>query len=174
MTARDPTDRENPFQPLSDRVFPEVNAEPVAPLTPAEFRRRLGAAALDAALLSGLWLCLMIGLGLFAAGARGVGVSNAKVESVTPRLAILGTLMTAWLYFAIMEGGPNGATVGKRTVGIRVVGRSGRPLGFGGASLRFAAKMLSAGLGGLGFLVALLPWRRALHDFLADTLVVRA
>ena len=66
-----------------------------------------------------------------------------------------------------------GQTVGKMAMAIKVVRRDGHPLGVGTALLRLVGYLFSALLLFAGFLmIAFDPQRRALHDRLADTLVV--
>ena len=80
-----------------------------------------------------------------------------------------------WLYFALMETGKNQATLGKMVVGIKVTDLSGNRVTFGRATGRYFGKILSALTVFVGFMMA--GWttkRQALHDIMADTLVVRA
>ena len=66
-----------------------------------------------------------------------------------------------------------GQTVGKMAMAIKVVRRDGHPLGVGTALLRLVGYLFSTLLLFAGFLmIAFDPQRRALHDRLADTLVV--
>jgi uncharacterized RDD family membrane protein YckC len=80
-----------------------------------------------------------------------------------------------------------GQTIGKRALGIRVVGLNGQPLSWGQAAGRAAIwtfpKLLPSGLGALGGLFRLLdglwplwdkPYRQALHDKAVKTIVVKA
>ena len=68
-----------------------------------------------------------------------------------------------------------GATLGKALLGLRVVGPDGKPPRIGRALLRCAGYWLSAVPFMLGFLAILVdPQRRAWHDRLAKTSVVRA
>ncbi|MGE4351618.1 MAG: RDD family protein [Bdellovibrionales bacterium] len=79
-----------------------------------------------------------------------------------------------WIYFATMESSPLGATYGKRMFGIRVVTVKGDELTFSRASLRYFGKLLSAFPFLLGFVMAFVTTRKqALHDLVAETLVVR-
>lgn len=86
---------------------------------------------------------------------------------------ILG-LVSFWLYFALLESGPKQATFGKRIMGIKVVDYKGGRIGFGRATGRTFAKILSYSLLYIGFIMAGTSSRkRALHDFVAQTYVVR-
>jgi uncharacterized RDD family membrane protein YckC len=79
-----------------------------------------------------------------------------------------------WLYFALMESSSRQATLGKMALGIRVTDLEGERIGFGRATGRYFAKILSALILGIGFLMAAFTEKKqGLHDILAQTLVVR-
>ena len=83
-------------------------------------------------------------------------------------------LAIAWLYEALLTSSPWGATVGKRALKLRVVTEQGERISFARASGRFFAKILSALLLFVGFLmVAFTERKRGLHDMLAGTVVVQ-
>lgn len=84
-------------------------------------------------------------------------------------------LLVGWLYYAVMESGPNQATVGKKALGIKVTNLNGGPITFGQATGRYFGKLLSALILLIGYLMML--WddkNQTLHDKLAGTLVVKA
>ncbi|HEX6351259.1 MAG TPA: RDD family protein [Candidatus Dormibacteraeota bacterium] len=84
-------------------------------------------------------------------------------------------LSIAWAYFALMESSPAQASVGKVAMGLKVVDRDGAPISFRRASYRQTLKLLSTGLFLVGLLLAAIPpAKRALHDLLAGTMVVRS
>ncbi len=96
------------------------------------------------------------------------------VLTVVKPVTFLVTLVIFWLYFALMESGRLQATVGKMALGLRVTDRRGERIGFGRASGRFFGKIISGFILGVGYMMA--GWterKQALHDMLADTLVVR-
>ncbi len=67
------------------------------------------------------------------------------------------------------------ATPGKMLLGLKVTTADGRPLGWGRAIGRYFAVVLSWFTAGIGFLVAAFDeQRRAMHDHLCGTRVVRA
>jgi uncharacterized RDD family membrane protein YckC len=73
-----------------------------------------------------------------------------------------------------MESSAKQATVGKMALGIIVTDLEGRRLGFGRATGRYFAKILSALILGIGFLMAAFTERKqGLHDMVASTLVVK-
>ena len=83
------------------------------------------------------------------------------------------SLLVGILYGASMISGGNQATIGKRMMGMRVVGNDGRPIGFGMALVREAAKILSALLFLIGYIMAFFTKdHQALHDMMAGTVVV--
>jgi uncharacterized RDD family membrane protein YckC/Tfp pilus assembly protein PilE len=117
--------------------------------------------------------------GSFIGGIAGgvVGASGAAPESVGAIVGLVGALVAfvlGWLYFAILESSGKQATLGKMALGIAVTDGEGRPIGFGRATGRYFAKLLSAFPLLIGFLVAAFTGRKqALHDLVAGTLVVK-
>jgi uncharacterized RDD family membrane protein YckC len=78
------------------------------------------------------------------------------------------------LYAALMESSSKQATLGKMALGVRVTDLDGNRIGFGKATGRHFAKILSALILGIGFLmVAFTQRKQGLHDMLAGTLVMR-
>ena len=128
----------------------------------AGFWRRLAAWILDyiAILLIILALALVLSV---AAGQRQLSV-----------LILLAYGLVPWLYYAFMESSSMQATLGKSALGIQVTNLVGEPLTFGRATGRFFGKILSGLTLSIGFAMAGFTERRqALHDKVADTLVVR-
>ena len=82
--------------------------------------------------------------------------------------------MLMWLYVALGESGPHSATWGKRAFGLQVLGSDFLDrISFLRASGRFLGRYLSALLLGIGYFMQPFNARkRALHDFLAGTIVV--
>lgn len=78
-----------------------------------------------------------------------------------------------WLYFSLFESGGWMATPGKRLLGIKVTNLSGRRITFGKATGRYFAKILSTIILLIGYFMAAFTKRKqALHDIIADTLVI--
>jgi uncharacterized RDD family membrane protein YckC len=135
--------------------------------------RRLLAWPLDGALVGGVWV-----LG----GLWAITVSHATlyyplrfdgVLLLAGVLVALGIILSA-VYFVGFTGGC-GQTPAKMLLGLRVIRRDGRSAGYGRAFVRWVGYGLGVLTLGLGFLIALLNRdRRALHDWLAGTRVVRA
>ena len=104
---------------------------------------------------------------MFGGGARTAG-SSAEMVGIMIALAV------AVLDLGVLAG-LTGKTIGKWTTGLRVQRPNGEEPGVGRALLRhFVGYPLSFLTLGFGFLMAALTTRgRALHDFIADTVVVR-
>lgn len=83
-------------------------------------------------------------------------------------------ILIPWFYYAKMESGPAQATLGKMVLGIKVTDMEGNPISFGRATGRFFGKFLSHIILLFGYFMA--GWtarKQALHDKMADTLVVK-
>ncbi|HEX4141765.1 MAG TPA: RDD family protein [Candidatus Methylacidiphilales bacterium] len=148
--------------------------EPPAHLVYAGFWLRVAAILVDGLVFSPITLASY----LFQRWAE-----NAE-KSATPQAMIgIGLLLMAdgfmiiilrWLYFALMESSAWQATIGKKVLGLRVTGMDGQRIGFGRATGRYFGKFLSALILMIGFMMA--GWtarKQALHDMIANTLVVK-
>ena len=84
-------------------------------------------------------------------------------------------IVVAWLYFALLESSERGATVGKMALGLRVVTDKGERLSFMNATGRYFAKIISALILCIGFImIAFTDRKRGLHDMIASTLVIKS
>ena len=188
------------WQPLSV-LFPDARAATPPPLGPAPvvppptttaaledyagFWKRLVAYIIDVIVLYIPQMLIMNAFGNEAAQAKLEQVllsagSDPQVMLAaygqyyeTMRMGIALTAVLVWLYFAICESSAWQATVGKLAMGIRVTDLDGGRIGFWRALGRYAAKILSWMIVGVGFLM--IGWtrrRQGLHDMLANTLVL--
>lgn len=83
-------------------------------------------------------------------------------------------LLGVWLYFALFESSTWQATPGKRVLGLFVTDMQGRQISFGRATVRFFGKLLSSAVLFIGYFMAgFTAQKQALHDMLADCLVLR-
>ncbi len=127
---------------------------------------RLVAYIIDAILLS-------IAMGMVG-GVLGLNFYNPNVETYSPTGNLL-YLAVAWLYFALLESSERGATVGKMAMGLRVVTDQGQRLSFLNATGRYFAKIISALILCIGFImIAFTDRKRGLHDMIAGTLVIKS
>jgi uncharacterized RDD family membrane protein YckC len=120
----------------------------------ASFGRRLVAYLLDA---------ILIGI-----------VNGILVAVLEPALGYAIGIALGLAYFAYLEGGPKGQTLGKMALGIRVVDFStGGPIGYGRGAVRYLGRILSGIACLLGYLWML--WdkeKQTWHDKIATTVVV--
>jgi uncharacterized RDD family membrane protein YckC len=133
----------------------------------AGFWRRVAALILDGLVLGIVTVPLNLALG----GGNDLGSNSGMYYS--PEASGIGTAL-GWLYYALMESSAKQATLGKMALGIIVTDLEGRRIGFGKATGRHFAKILSALILGIGFLmVAFTQRKQGLHDILAGALVVK-
>ncbi|MDP2333752.1 MAG: RDD family protein [Reyranella sp.] len=126
---------------------------------------RLVAYIIDAILLS-------IAVGVVGAVA-GINFFDADFETYNASANFL-SLLAGWLYFALLESSERGATVGKMAMGLRVVTDQGQRLSFLNATGRYFAKIISAIILCIGFImIAFTDRKRGLHDMIAGTLVIK-
>ena len=98
-------------------------------------------------------------------------VARERVIAASVAAAVALVLAT----YATLAHTLGGATLGKRLVGIRVVGPDGGPPSPARSAIRSLLAVGSAAFLGLGFLLALFTRTgRALHDLVARTWVVKA
>lgn len=126
-----------------EQPAPEPAEAPAPEFSPAGFWVRGGALVVDTVILA---LCVFL-----------------PIRS-------LGALVNiAYKTIFVSQGGQ---TPGKMAAGIKVVTVAGDPVGVGRALVRAASEYLSAFTLSLGYFVAALPEKRALHDYIAGTRVV--
>lgn len=137
----------------------------------AGFWRRCAAFIIDGLIIGIAVTVLQMTLGLGS-------ISNLSLERPAALLGLIAltgvmAFLGQWLYFAFFESAAAQATPGKMALGLKVVDSEGRRIGFGRASARFFGKILSGMVLNVGYMLA--GWtarKQALHDLLANTLVV--
>jgi len=119
----------------------------------AGFWERFLAIVIDAIILA-------VGTGIISAGTFGAG--------------IVLSFFAPWIYEAFMLSSEWQATVGKRVMSIVVTDLNGKRITFARATGRHFAKYISAFLLFIGFIIAAFTAKKqALHDMIAETLVVK-
>jgi uncharacterized RDD family membrane protein YckC len=132
----------------------------------APFALRCGALLIDYILLALILTFSIMMARLMGGGARMAGGTAEK-------FGIFMTLVVAILDLGVFAG-LTGKTVGKWTTGLRIERTDGRLPGIGRALLRhFVGYPISLLPFGVGFLIVTVSGRRALHDLIAGTIVVR-
>ena len=94
--------------------------------------------------------------------------------SIIPIIGMIGGIVVSWLYFALMESGERGASLGKRALNLQVVSADNLDrIGFGRATGRFFGRYLSMLILYIGYLMQPFTARKqALHDLISGTVVV--
>jgi uncharacterized RDD family membrane protein YckC len=123
--------------------------ESLVALNYSSFFRRLGAVLLDMLILI---------------------IPGLLIGSLIP---VAGGLLVWFLYVPFLESSVLRATIGKKLMGIQVVDLSGSRITFRAAMIRALMKLVSSALLFIPHLLALFTEKRqALHDLVADTVVV--
>jgi uncharacterized RDD family membrane protein YckC len=163
------------------------------PIYYAGFWRRFVAFLLDeiilvvgcVILLIPLAILLMIFLMIFfvflaALGADMHTVTTAMKSGIDDQgsgsqvLGFISGIIYNWLYFTLFESSSLQATPGKMALGIIVTDLSGNRISFVRANGRYWGKILSGLTLWIGYIMAgFTRKKQALHDILADTLVVK-
>jgi uncharacterized RDD family membrane protein YckC len=139
---------------------------------PAPFLRRAIAFVLDLVLL-GVLDAILVSLATMAV-LLAEYLSGARVGGAVDlvRAAVSAGSLTLFVgYFSVLHA-RSGQTLGKVAMRIEVRAEDGSRIGMVPSVLRTFSYVLSAFLFGAGFLMALLPAHRALHDRIAGTRVV--
>lgn len=153
-------------------AVPDPPREPAAPLTVASVPARLAGGAIDLLLLGGIDL----GVIYFTLRVLDLPIGDVFSLPVAPMVSFLVLLNGGYLALFVAAGGQ---TIGKMAAGTRVIPADPAApvherVTFGQAVVRAGGYLVSALPVGLGFLPAFFGERRALHDRLADTRVVKA
>ena len=107
----------------------------------------------------------------FGAFVMDMVIATVMASMVVGSSVALGVFVW-WGYFLVAN--TLGALIGKGVFGIKVVdARTGGEPGLGGGAMRTVGLALDFLTLSIGFLLALGSSRRALHDYVADTVVVR-
>jgi uncharacterized RDD family membrane protein YckC len=166
---------------LEDSVpEPEVDALEVH-FERASGWRRAAAWAVDAAPFAivggalGRSLLREAGAGRIAAAPGLDGLLDLIARERLIALSVLAAVALALIVYATLAHALAGATLGKWLFHLRVIGPDGAAPSPARSAARSALAVASAGLLGLGFLLALFTRSgRALHDLVARTWVVKA
>jgi uncharacterized RDD family membrane protein YckC len=88
--------------------------------------------------------------------------------------AVFISTCSKWLYWSLMESSKYQATLGKMAVGAKVTDLQGRRISFGRATGRYFGKIISGMILYIGYMMAgFTEKKQALHDMMADTLVIK-
>ena len=144
----------------------------------AGFWRRFAALFVDSLLVTPLAVVAAVVLGLL------FGITMHGASELDPFRAaafvgayagmILVIVAGNWLYHTLMESSTHQATLGKKVLGLVVTDTSGNRISFARANGRFFGKILSGLILNIGYIMAAFtPRKQALHDMIADCLVLK-
>jgi uncharacterized RDD family membrane protein YckC len=140
---------------------------PVPAVAPARPAARLASALIDMMLLGAIDAAVLY----LTLAIAGLSFADVRVIPTIPMAAFLLLLNGGYL---VGFTAANGQTIGKMLTNIRVVGRDGGRVDVAGAVVRATGVLLSLIPLGLPYVVVFAsPHRRALHDRLAGTRVVK-
>jgi uncharacterized RDD family membrane protein YckC len=181
--ASAPADPGNPYAAPSAPLLPQITTAALE--DHAGFWKRLAAYIIDAIIL---YIPQMLIEKMFGVDAAKDALQQAATNAAgdthvimaaqaqfysTMWPALLLTFVIGWLYFALCESSVWQATPGKLALGMRVTDMQGRRISLPRALGRYLAKILSALILFIGFLmVAWTRRKQGLHDMIADTLVL--
>lgn len=153
-------------------VQPAYQGGYITPLTQpnyAGFWRRVAASLIDGLITGIAFAIIGFIFGLFF-HPRTPG-SQESLEEILQLVSTAG----GWLYYALLESSASQATLGKQAMGIKVTDLNGNRISFARATGRYFAKILSALILCIGFImVAFTAKKQGLHDLLAGTLVEKS
>lgn len=168
--------------------IPPTYAPPVlAPILPspyAGFWLRVVAHLIDDLLLGiGIGILVLLGVAMVGVDSIRSTVEGMKGEDFqVPGSLIsaiifvtLASIVLTWIYNAAMESSKHQGTLGKMALGLIVTDSQGRPIGFGHATGRYFAKIITGLIPlGIGYAMAgFTEKKQALHDMIAGCLVLR-
>ena len=101
-------------------------------------------------------------------------IPNFLLQYLTGTAGLILSLVMVWLYCALQESGANQATIGKKSMGLKVTTEDGERLSFGQATGRHFGKWISGILLLIGYFMMLWDERKqTLHDKMAGALIVK-
>jgi uncharacterized RDD family membrane protein YckC len=157
---------------------------PVLPSPYAGFWLRVVAHLIDDLLLGiGMGVLVLIGVAMVGVGSiratfEGMNGEDPEIPAAMISAIIfvgLASILLAWIYNAAMESSRHQGTLGKMALGLIVTDLQGRSIGFGHASGRYFAKIITGLIPlGIGYAMAgFTEKKQALHDMIASCLVLR-
>jgi len=173
---RTPTPTPTPprLRPAPSAVVKPTAAFSTEDLRPAGFWIRFVAASVDGLVfVAMMFLVLKIYVpeGIFG-GERSV---EDKVETLTSALGSVGVLFNLIpLLYSVGFVGWRGQTPGKMLLGLKIIRVDGEEVGYIRAFIRWIGMLISSLTLSIGYLIAAFTThKRALHDYIAGTRVIR-
>src|SRR5271154_2028292 len=163
-----------PPPPYASPALAPILASPYA-----GFWLRVVAHLIDDLLIGiGIGILVLIGVALVGVGSlrtmiEGMNGENPEIPAAVISAIIfvgLASILLGWIYNAGMESSRHQGTLGKMALGLTVTDLQGRSIGFGHASGRFFAKIITGLIPlGIGYAMAgFTEKKQALHDMIAS------
>ena len=147
------------------------------PFVYGNFWQRFFASLIDGILGSIIAIVIAFPVGAVAGvvmSGNGLNPNDAEFKLISGVIGYAIGIIVGWLYSALQESSAAQATLGKKAMGLKVIGLSGERISFGRATGRHFAKMISQLILMIGFLMQpFTEQKQALHDMMAGTLVIR-
>jgi uncharacterized RDD family membrane protein YckC len=148
-----------------------------APVQYAGFWIRVVAVLIDGILINlVVWPIMMLVGGIGGAAVSSSQDPGAALAVILGMMSILFPVLIVggWLYEAFTTSSSWQGTVGKKILGLKVTDEAGNRITFARASGRHFSKIVSGMILYIGFIMAgFTDRKRALHDMIAGTLVVK-
>lgn len=172
--AQNPEDANFCISCGSQFIKEEKSVSVVTDLEYAGFGQRFVALIIDSLILglAGFILGAVVGgiIGLI------LGLMGVDLEAIQTIAGVVGYILGItlnWLYYTILESSKWQATFGKKALNLVVTDLSGNKITFGRANGRYWGKFISTLTLFIGYLMVIFTEKhQALHDMIADTLVV--
>jgi uncharacterized RDD family membrane protein YckC len=166
-----------PFNPASPYSAPAPGYQPVVPAVGAGyggFWIRVVAAIIDGIIMRVVVAPVSIIFGGLGLAGMMSGLPHRGIGLLGGGVTLIALFFGSWLYEAFMESSSYQATLGKMIFGMKVTDLYGNRISFARATGRHFAKILSAMILCIGYvMVGLTERKQGLHDLLAGTLVRR-
>lgn len=158
---------QNPYAAPQAHLGSGYDEGDLSQAVPAGFWKRFSALVIDYLVL------MVISIPVFVVIAVVMGVSGTQPGTGFELLTNAFSLVLGWAYYCLQESSRAMGTLGKRARGLKVVRTDGSRISLARATGRYFAKIPSALILCIGFLMAAFTERKqGLHDMLADTLVI--
>ncbi len=160
-----------------DNIQPSMAAA-VVPAKYAGFWLRFIALLIDSIILSlaNAMILTPVFTGLLAIDAPEIVYGENLAILMAPYYLLSNaiSLVGGFLYYALMESSSQQGTIGKMALGLVVTDLDGKPISFVKATGRYFAKILSAMIFLIGYIMAAFTSKKqALHDMLSGSLVLK-
>lgn len=127
-----------------------------------------------ASLIDGIILYILGAVVGFVIGLAIGGAAGEDGAGAVALVAGIAGIVIGWLYYALQESSPKQATIGKQAMGLVVTDMNGERVSFVKASIRHFAKILSALILMIGYIMAFFTEKKqALHDMIAGTVILQ-